>query len=79
MATVSDEELRQLIDRDEIRQLMYKYAHCWDNLDFRGWASCFTEDGVYWEGSGLIFKGYEELLSYCQDTSPRCRAGSTFR
>ena len=33
-----------------IRQLMYKYAHCWDNLDFRGWASCFTEDGVYWGG-----------------------------
>jgi ketosteroid isomerase-like protein len=71
MASVSDKEVRELLDRDEIRQLMYKYGHCWDNLDFRGWAECFTPDGTYWEGSGLIFKGYDELLSYCQDTSPR--------
>ena len=71
MASVSDEELRQLLDRDQIRQLAYKYAHCWDNLDFHGWASCFAPDGVYWEGGGPVFKGYDELRSYAEDTAPR--------
>ena len=41
MAPVSDRELRELLDRDQIRQLMYKYAHCWDNLDHQGWVDCF--------------------------------------
>lgn len=71
MASVSDDELRQLLDRDQIRQLAYKYAHCWDNLDFHGWASCFAPDGVYWEGGGPVFKGYDELRSYAEDTAPR--------
>jgi hypothetical protein len=51
---------------------MYKYAHCWDNLDFEGWAKCFEEnEGVYWEGGGPVFKGHEELVSYARDTAPR--------
>lgn len=71
MASVSDEELRRVVDRDEIRQLMYKYAHCWDNLDFHGWASCFTPDGEYYEGGGQYPIGYDELRSYAEETSPR--------
>ena len=71
MAVVSDEELRKLIDRDEVRQLMYKYAHCWDNLDFQGWVDCFGKDGVYWEGGGPVLTGQEELLAYAQETAPR--------
>ena len=44
---------------------MYKYAHCWDNLDFQGWVDCFREEeGVYWEGGGPVLTGYEELLAY---------------
>ena len=72
MAVISDDELRKLVDRDEIRQLMYKYAHCWDNLDFQGWVDCFREEeGVYWEGGGPVLTGYEELLAYAQETAPR--------
>jgi hypothetical protein len=57
-------------DRDEIRQLMYRYGHCWDNFDAQGWADVFIEDGVYWEGGGPIIKGRDELVAYAQDTSP---------
>ena len=72
MAVISDDELRKLVDRDEIRQLMYKYAHCWDNLDFQGWVDCFREEeGVYWEGGGPVLTGYEELLAYAEETAPR--------
>src|SRR5271155_1929261 len=71
VASVSDDEIREVLDRDDIRQLMYKYAHCWDNLDFRGWATCFTPDGVYYDGGGPVLTGYDELLSYCEETSPR--------
>lgn len=58
-------------DRDDIRQLMYRYGHTWDNQDFQGWTNVFTEDATYWEGGGPIIKGHKELYSYCQDTSPR--------
>jgi len=69
--SVSEEAIQQFIDRDEIRQLMYRYGHCWDNLDFQGWAEVFADDGVYWEGGGPVFKGHAELVSYAQDTAPR--------
>lgn len=72
MAPASDRELRELLDRDQIRQLMYKYAHCWDNLDHEGWVDCFLEgEGVYWEGGGPVLKGHEELLAYAEETAPR--------
>lgn len=72
MAVISEDELRKLVDRDEIRQLMYKYAHCWDNLDFQGWVDCFREEvGVYWEGGGPVLTGHGELLAYAQETAPR--------
>lgn len=71
MPSVSDNEIRQLVDRDEIRQLMYRYGHTWDNQDFQGWADVFIEDGTYWEGGGPVLKGREALISYAQDTSPR--------
>jgi ketosteroid isomerase-like protein len=58
-------------DRDEIRQLMYRYGHTWDNQDAHGWVNVFTEDGVYWEGGGPVFKGHEELYWYARDTQPR--------
>lgn len=58
-------------DRDEIRQLMYRYGHTWDNWDFEGWAGVFTDDGIYWEGGGPVFKGHRELVAYAQDTAPR--------
>src|SRR5439155_19896205 len=58
-------------DRDEIRQLMYRYGHTWDNLDAQGWADVFTEDGIYWEGGGPVIKGRYELIAYAQDTAPR--------
>jgi ketosteroid isomerase-like protein len=71
MPSAKQDEIRQLLDREEIRQLMYKYGHKWDNLDFEGWADVFTEDGTYWEGGGPVIKGREALISYAEDTGPR--------
>ncbi len=71
MPSAKEDAIQRLIDREEIRQLMYRYGHTWDNLDFEGWANVFTEDGTYWEGGGPVLKGREALLSYAQDTGPR--------
>lgn len=58
-------------DSFEIQQLMYRYGHTWDNLDYEGWANVFTEDGVYWEGGGPIVRGRQDLINYASITSPR--------
>jgi uncharacterized protein (TIGR02246 family) len=71
MASVKEDEIRDLMDREEIRQLMYRYGHTWDNFDTQGWAGVFTDDGIYWEGGGPIITGREALVSYAQDTAPR--------
>lgn len=70
--TVED-DVRELKDREEIRQLMYRYAHTWDNLDAHGWVDVFTEDGTYWEGGGPIPQGHDELLTYARHTQPRAQ------
>src|SRR4051794_37784476 len=51
----------------EILQLMYRERHIWDNLDAHSWAEVFTEDGYFYDGSGLNIIGREALLAYAKE------------
>jgi SnoaL-like protein len=58
-------------DRFEIQQLMYLERHLWDNMDVQSWVGVFTEDGYFYDGSGLDIIGREALLSYAQEWCAR--------
>lgn len=67
-----ERRLRALEDRAEISNLEGRYAHTWDSGDGPGWASVFTEDGV-WEalpaGSQApanLVRGRSELQAFCE-------------
>ena len=52
-------------DHLAIAELKNRYCHRIDSGDYEGWASLFTEDGVF--DAGEAFRGYDELLSFAAD------------
>ncbi len=59
-------------DRLEIRELIARYNVAIDDGDAEGWASMFTEDGVF---DGIVgrFEGREEIAGFCRrySTEPK--------
>jgi ketosteroid isomerase-like protein len=64
MNPVSQEELRQLIDRQQISEVLYRYASSVDYKDFATLRSLFTDDahGVYMTVADLT--GADELVKW---------------
>jgi hypothetical protein len=56
-------------DRDEILQLLYRYNHLYDSGDARGWAECFTPDGIEEVVDGVTFVGREELAAHVAEVT----------
>ncbi len=46
-----EKKLRELLDRDEIRQVMMRYARGLDRLDFELTRSCYWDDATEDHGS----------------------------
>jgi ferredoxin len=61
---VSQEELRRLIDRQQISDVLYRYASCVDYKDFATLRSLFTDDahGVYMTVADLT--GADEIVKW---------------
>ncbi len=47
MSPSLDDAVRQLLDRNAIRELIARYAHSVDRRDLDGVAACFTADAAY--------------------------------
>ncbi len=54
------DELRQLVDRAAIHEVMQKYVWTVDSLDADGYASVFTEDAEI-HTNGTILKGHDAI------------------
>lgn len=63
MSTRTPEELiRELADKDAIRELVHCYAHCIWHKDIEGTADLFTIDGVMDTGERPPIRGRQALL-----------------
>jgi uncharacterized protein (TIGR02246 family) len=58
-----DRLLRELVDREAIRDLARRYAHCVWRQDVDGAIDLFTEDGVMDTGDRPPIRGREALLA----------------
>ena len=57
------DDARKLFDKLAIHELCARYTLTLDRHDIEGWASCFTEDGVFGFGNnGLV--GREKIAAY---------------
>jgi hypothetical protein len=65
-----DARIQQLLDKDEIRELVFLYAHRIFSGDWRGIANLFTEDGV------LDYSPVAALVRPAQVTQAQLAAGS---
>jgi uncharacterized protein (TIGR02246 family) len=63
-----EQEVRNLLDRIEIRELTARYGRYFDDGDAEAFAGTFTEDGAMEVVNGPTANGREELLSMCQNT-----------
>ncbi len=64
-ATQTDKRIRQLIDRDEIRQLVARYSFAIDDHDFDALGQCFAQRSRYRSVDGVIdVNGREEIVAY---------------
>ena len=62
MATISD-------DKDEIRELIARYCHAFDDGDVPTWIACYRADGEL-VGAGQPLKGREALGEYLAGQPP---------
>jgi uncharacterized protein (TIGR02246 family) len=70
-ATKSDADLlRQARDREEIEQLMWRYARALDTADADGYAANYTVDGQFGTGANAT-KGREALKKMIAGTGER--------
>lgn len=58
--------LQQVRDRDEIEDLLWRYARTLDSADADGYAAIYTEDGEFTSGAQSI-KGREALHKFVAD------------
>jgi ketosteroid isomerase-like protein len=54
--------IRELADREAIRELVSRYAHCVWRRDALGAAALFTDDGEMDTGDGRILKGRAAIM-----------------
>jgi uncharacterized protein (TIGR02246 family) len=63
-----DQEVRNLLDRIEIRELTARYGRYFDDGDTEAFADTFTEDGSMEVANGPTSHGRDELRSMCKNT-----------
>ena len=64
------DDVRQLVDRAAILEVMQKYVWSVDALDADGYVSVFTEDAVV-ESQGIVHKGHAEIRKVVTDLMAR--------
>jgi hypothetical protein len=64
------DELRQLVDRAAIHEVMQKYMWSADALDADGYVSVFTEDAVV-DSNGNVHRGHAEIRKVITDLQAR--------
>src|SRR6185295_11825301 len=64
------DDVRQLVDRAAILEVMQKYVWSVDALDADGYVSVFTEDAVV-ESQGIVHKGHAEIRKVVTDLLAR--------
>lgn len=61
-ATSLERQVRWLVDRAEIAELLVRYAHCIEHRDWAGLQATYTEDGVMDHGTAAVGRdGVPEL------------------
>jgi uncharacterized protein (TIGR02246 family) len=63
-------EVRQLVDRAAILEVMQKYVWSVDALDAEGYVSVFTEDAEI-DSQGIVHKGHAEIRKVVTDLLAR--------
>src|SRR5262245_22487654 len=53
------------VEKLAIQELCARYCHTIDSQDYRGWANCFTEDGIF-EFDGSAIQGQAALYDYAE-------------
>jgi hypothetical protein len=64
------DEVRQLVDRAAIHEVMQKYVWSVDALDADGYVSVFTEDAEI-DSNGIVHKGHAEIRKVVTDLLAR--------
>src|SRR5690349_1625240 len=64
------DEVRQLLDRAAIHEVMQKYMWSADMLDADGYVSVFTEDAEV-DSNGIVHKGHAEIRKVVTDLQAR--------
>jgi uncharacterized protein (TIGR02246 family) len=64
------DDVRQLVDRAAILEVMQKYVWSVDALDADGYVSVFTEDAVV-DSQGIVHKGHAEIRKVVTDLLAR--------
>lgn len=62
--SITEDILRELLDREQLKELRAKYFRCLDLRDQEGFASVFAEDAVLEVPEvDLVFRGREEIAT----------------
>lgn len=64
------DDVRQLVDRAAILEVMQKYVWSVDALDADGYVSVFTEDAIV-DSQGIVHKGHAEIRKVVTDLLAR--------
>ena len=64
------DDVRQLVDRAAIHEVMQKYMWSADMMDADGYVSVFTEDAVV-DSNGIVHKGHAEIRKVVTDLQAR--------
>jgi hypothetical protein len=64
------DDVRQLVDRAAIHEVMQKYMWSADMLDADGYVSVFTEDAEV-DSNGIVHKGHAEIRKVITDLQAR--------
>ena len=62
-----DQVLREVRDRAEIEELMWRYTRALDSTDADAYAAVYTADGQFGAGSGTATKGHDALKKMVAD------------
>jgi uncharacterized protein (TIGR02246 family) len=62
-----DQVLREVRDRAEIEELMWRYTRALDSTDADAYAAAYTPDGQFSAGSGNATKGHDALKKMVAD------------
>tara|TARA_R110002072_G_scaffold62214_7_gene155945 strand:+ start:37200 stop:37748 length:549 start_codon:yes stop_codon:yes gene_type:complete len=77
-ASLSETPLQSLEDRLSLMQLEGAYSTYYDGGDGAGWASLFTEDGIYQtrqlkgQPPGNFVQGHQALAEFCNSNRLKC-------